>query len=363
MKTFYLPDLGEGLPEGEIVKWHVKEGDFIKTDDPLVSIETAKAIVDVPSPYEGKILKFHGKEKDCIPTGGPLVDFEIAKKADTGTVAGEIHVGNEVVTEQAIQINVPSGNVKILPAVRALAKKLGVDITTIAPTGPNNTITAEDVHKASKAAPIAENVEPLHGTRRAMASAMVQAHAEVVPVTVSDDADISSWAQEKNYTVKVILAMIEACRAEPALNAWFFPKVPGRRLLSEVHIGLAMDTPDGLFVPVIHNAQTQSATQLRDTIEQLKKSVHARTIDAKQLHGASIVLSNFGKFAGRYANPIILPPTVAILGMGALREAILPVNGAPAVRTVLPLSLSFDHRAVTGGEATRFLETLMRHLQ
>jgi pyruvate dehydrogenase E2 component (dihydrolipoamide acetyltransferase) len=363
MKTFYLPDLGEGLPEGEIAKWHVKEGDMVKTDDPLVSIETAKAIVEVPSPYDGKIAKLHGKEKDIIPTGSPLVDFEQTQRAETGTVAGEIKVGNEIVTEKAMSIASRAGNVKVLPAVRALAKKLNVDLSTLTPSGADGTITAEDVKKASEGMHSGEPLETLHGVRRAMSMAMAQSHAEVVPVTVMDDVDITSWAAQKDFTVKMIMAIIQACQKEPALNAWFYPKASGRRLLSSVHVGLAVDTPEGLFVPVIHEAQEKNAAQLRQEIELLKTQVRERTIDPQKMHGASIVLSNFGKFAGRYANPIILPPTVAIIGVGALREAVLPIDGVPAVRTVLPLSLSFDHRVVTGGEATRFLGVLMDYMK
>ncbi|MGD9592895.1 MAG: biotin/lipoyl-containing protein, partial [Candidatus Berkiella sp.] len=123
MKTFHLPDLGEGLPDGEITKWHVNIGDMIKIDEPLVSIETAKAVVEVPSPYSGKIVKLYGKEGDIIPTGAPLVDVEGEAKKDTGTVAGEIKVGEEIIQEKPTAVGRATG-IKVLPAVRALAKKL-----------------------------------------------------------------------------------------------------------------------------------------------------------------------------------------------------------------------------------------------
>lgn len=363
MKTFHLPDLGEGLPDGEIVKWHVKEGDLVNIDDPLVSIETAKAIVEVPSPYTGKIAKLHGSQGDIIPTGSPLADFNVAQKEESSTVAGEIKVGNEILTEKAIPISGRAGSIKVLPAVRALAKKLNVDLATIIPSGADGTISANDVHRASETLSKAGPMEPLRGVRRAMASAMAQSHAEVVPVTVMDDVDISTWVKEKDYTVRTLLAMVAACQKEPSLNAWYDNQAMGRRLLSAVHIGLAVDTSDGLFVPVIRDVQEKSAIELRNEIEQLKKEVNDRTIDPQKLHGATIVLSNFGKFAGRYANPIIVPPTVAILGVGVWRDQVIPVKGEPAIRAMLPLSLSFDHRAVTGGEAVRFLSELMQNLQ
>lgn len=359
MKTFHLPDLGEGLPDGEITEWHVKEGDTVKVDEPLVSIETAKAVVEVPSPYSGKIAKLYGKAGDIIPTGSPLVDIDAGERKDSGTVAGEIKVGTEILTEKAVSVSNRATGIKVLPAVRALAKKLNVDLNVVTPSGVDGTITAEDVKKASETLSKAGPIEPLRGVRRTMAMAMAQSHAEVVPVTIFDDADITNWVKEKDFTVRMILAIIKACQEEPALNAWYDGQAMGRRLLSQVNLGLAMDSHDGLFVPVIHNAQEKTAVELRSEIERLKKEVAGRTISPQNLQGASIVLSNFGKFAGRYANPIIVVPTVAILGVGSLREEIRPFNGEPAIRSVLPLSLTFDHRAVTGGEATRFLATIM----
>lgn len=363
MKTFLLPDLGEGLPDGEITQWYVQEGDDIQADSPLVSIETAKAIVEVPSPYTGKIVKLYGKKGDIILTGAPLVDFAVAAREDTGTVAGEIKVGHEVVSESAMSISSRGQAVKVLPAVRALAKKLNVDLATITPTGPDNTITADDVKNADKVLQSAPPLEPLRGVRRFMATTMSQSHAEVVPVTVVDDVDITAWVKEKDFTTRVILAMVKACQEESALNAWYDGKAMGRRLFKEVHVGLAVDTSDGLFVPVIRDAQEKSKEQIRSEIETLKAEVRARTVAPQKLQGSTIVLSNFGNFAGRYANPIVVPPTVAILGVGSLREEVLAYQGAPQIRSVLPLSLSFDHRAVSGGEATRFLSLLIRHLQ
>lgn len=362
MKTFHLPDLGEGLADGEISKWHVTVGDTVEVDGPLVAIETAKAVVEVPSPYGGKIAKLYAQEGDIVPTGGALVDFEIAVKSESQTVAGEIKVGNEILHERATAISKTAQGVKALPAVRALAKKLNVDLTTIIPTGEGDTISADDVKRASQALNAAGPLEPLRGVRRTMAMVMAQSHAEVVPVTIVEDADITEWEKGKDVTVRVMLAIATACQHEPALNAWFDGQAMGRRLLSSVHIGLAMDTEEGLFVPVIQEVQTKSAALLRTEIETLKQTVKNRTLTPEQLQGASIVLSNFGKFAGRYANPIVVPPTVAIVGVGAWREECTMSEKGPIARVVLPLSLTIDHRAVTGGEAARFLAHLIKAL-
>jgi 2-oxoisovalerate dehydrogenase E2 component (dihydrolipoyl transacylase) len=363
MKTFHLPDLGEGLADGEITKWHVGVGDTIQLDEPLVAIETAKAVVEVPSPYTGKIVKLYAAQGDIVPTGSALVDFEVQQKEESQTVAGEIKVGNEILQEKASFVSKTGQGVKALPAVRALAKKMNVDLATVTPTGEGGVISADDVKRASEALSEAGPLVPLRGARRMMASVMAQSHAEVVPVTVMDDADITSWIKEKDFTVRVILALVKASQAEPALNAWYDNQALGRRLLSKVHVGLAMDTPDGLFVPVIRDAQAKDSAQLKAEIESLKVEVGNRTIRPEQLHGASIVLSNFGRFTGRYANPIVVPPTVAILGVGAWREEVVPYNGVPAIRARLPLSLTFDHRAVTGGEATRFLGVVIEQLK
>lgn len=367
-KTFNLPDLGEGLPDAEIVEWHIREGDTVKIDEPLVSMETAKAVVEVPSPFIGRILALHGKKGDVIQTGSPLVEFDIQDSVqDTGTVAGKLET-SETVTQSTLsriapsQINKTTG-IKVTPAVRALAQKLGVELARIAPTGPNGTITADDVQKAQQAALGAGIWEPLKGVRRAMAHSMQQSHVEVVPVTVVDDADVTEWIANGDITVRLIQAMVYAVTQEPSLNAWFNGPSSSRQIFKTVDLGLAMDTADGLFVPLIKDCGSKSATTLRAEINHLKQSVSDRSIPADQLKGHSILLSNFGKFAGRYSNPMILPPTVAILGAGRTRQELLPINGDPTVRTLIPLSLTFDHRGVTGGEATRFLGAVIQYLQ
>lgn len=365
MKTFILPDLGEGLAEGEIAKWHVKVGDEIEVDAPLVAIETAKAIVEVPSPYKGKIQKLYGAEGDIIATSAPLVDFELVEtpREESQTVAGEIKVGNEILQERATAISRTEQGVKALPAVRALAKKLNVDLTAVTPSGEGGVITAEDVKRASEALTDAGPLEPLRGVRRTMAMVMAQSHAEVVPVTLMDDADVTDWIKQKDITVRLILAMVKACQAEPALNVWYDSQAMGRRLLSAINVGLAIDTAEGLFVPVIRDAQSKTADVLREEIEILKSEVKNRTIKPERFHGATIVLSNFGKFAGRYADPVVVPPTVAILAAGAWREEVVPYQGVASIRARLPLSLTFDHRAVTGGEASRFLGEIIAALK
>lgn len=383
-KIFNLPDLGEGLPDAEIREWHVKVGDTVKTDQPLVSMETAKAVVEVPSPRDGIIEKLYGNVSDIIITGHPLVEFNEAEGAvaDQGTVVGHIESSGQTVNDEFIIGSAGNASqagkaVKATPAVKSLARQLGVDLAQVTPTGAHGLVTAADVQAfaqqtkgtvgAAGLVPAQSSVqghmEPIRGARRAMVQSMIQANQEVVLVTIVDDADIHAWAPGADITVRLIQAMVEACKKEPALNAYYNHAQMARELHDHVNVGLAMDTPEGLFVPVIHKADTLSSAELRDSIETLKVSVKNRDVAPELLKSATISLSNFGKFAGRYATPIVVPPMAAILGVGRLCEKVVVCEGKPAVHKVLPLSLSFDHRAVTGGEATRFLGVVIEALQ
>ncbi len=467
-KTFYLPDLGEGLPDATIVEWFVKLGDNVRLDAPLVSMETAKAVVEVPSPYSGKVVKLHGAAGDVIVTGAALVEVELdasqpqraeaeqtghhhgppkastgqptpdphdgnrviasdeggsivsgedSGRADSGTVVGAMEAGDRVHVEQAAQV----GGVRAVPAVRALAKKLGVDLARVVPGGAGGVVTLKDVKDAAAAgsaavgsprpaggargAPTAAPESParptapaapaegrsdeprttlsaagkpmrtqppgvaapgqpeqLKGVRRNMARVMADAHAKVVPTMLCDDADIHAWAPGNDITARLIRAMVKACKAVPALNAWFDGESLTRTLHPHVDIGIAVDTDDGLFVPALRNADVLDAAGLRQAINRLRDQVVNRSIPAEELKGYTISLSNFGVFAGRYATPIVVPPTVAIVAAGKGRHQMTPVMGGFESHKVIPLSLTFDHRAATGGEAARFLKAMLDDL-
>lgn len=455
IKTFYLPDLGEGLPDATVVEWHVKEGDTIKLDAPLVSMETAKAVVDVPSPYTGKVTKLHGAAGDVIETGSALAEFEpdpnakqraeaeatghhhgpkkaaaapaaetkkvtasdeggeiesgngnAADREDEGTVVGAMISGSHVHVEQASSV----GGVKAVPAVRALAKKLKVDITRVRPSGAGDVVTLQDVKNAAangsaalSAAPAravpasagrhlapelpqpelartatslagkpvrtappsvqaSGQPEQLKGVRRNMARVMADAHANVVPTTLVDDADLHAWIGKQDITARLIRSIVAACKAVPALNAWFDGKNLSRTLHPHVDIGIAVDTEDGLFVPALRNADVLDSAGIRAGIKRLRTQVEDRTIPSSELSGYTISLSNFGMFAGRYATPVVVPPCVAIIGAGKLSHDVVAVMGGIEVHRRMPISLTFDHRAATGGEAARFLKALLDDL-
>ena len=365
MNIFNLPDLGEGLPDAEIHEWFIKEGDVVTLDQPLVSMETAQAVVDVPCPQAGTIAKIFGKPGDVIKTGQPLVAFEAeaAVRVDKGTVVGNLEESNEV-SEDHFVVGTARQRAKATPAVRMFAKKMGVNLSTLTGSGEHGIITRDDVQReVDKMSKPPEGFEPLRGVRRAMLASMVQSHQDVVPVSIFDEADIVAWKENTDITVRLIQAITYACSKEPALNAWFDTAHAARKCFEQVHLGIAMDSDEGLFVPVIHDVNTHNEKELRAIIDDYKKAVRERAVPAENLKGATITLSNFGKFAGKFASPIIVPPMVAILAVGRLYEGVVSNLGKIETHRMLPLSLSFDHRAVTGGEATRFLGAVIESLQ
>ncbi|GIX38320.1 MAG: dihydrolipoamide acetyltransferase component of pyruvate dehydrogenase complex [Silanimonas sp.] len=445
-QLFLLPDLGEGLPDAEIVEWHVAIGQKVRLDEPLVSMETAKAVVEVPAPCSGTLLRVAGKPGDVIATGAWLAEFEIdpslpqratghdtghghgggqapapalppipslsasdlsndlpegvtpafgggfkdARPAmtpppaaaplreDAGTVVGAMQASGEVRREAAVAI----GGVKAVPAVRALAKKLGIDLARVAPSGADGVVTLADVKRAAergearlaaattvpdRAAPPAEagfdTDAPIRGVRRNMVRSMAAAHAEVVPTTLMDDADLHAWAPGEDITVRLIRALVVASAAEPAMNAWLNAKEGTLRRHSRVDVGIAIDHPDGLFVATLRGAERMDAAAMRAGISRLRDGLKDRSLPPEALSGYTIMLSNFGKFAGKYATPVVVPPCVCIVAAGRLYHGLVPVLGGIETHRLLPLSLTFDHRAATGGEAARFLKAMIDDLQ
>ncbi|RXZ42459.1 dihydrolipoamide acetyltransferase family protein [Crenobacter cavernae] len=371
MKTFTLPDLGEGLAEAEIVAWQVGEGDKVVLDQPLLSVETAKAIVDVPAPFAGKVVKLYAKVGDIVPLGDPLVDIDDGAPDDSGTVVGDSHVSAAHQARGKPSVNVvPAGPkaapvaVRAAPAVRALASRLGVDLAMLTGSGPDGAITSADVEAAARHdAPAAPESQALRGPRRTMAQNMALSHAEVVPVLLVDDADIHAWPRGEDTTWRLLRAMVAACRAVPALNAWFDGKTLSRRVFDHIDIGIALDTDDALYVPVIRHAESLDRARSRSTLDALKQRVKARSLSPAELKGHTITLSNFGMFAGRYASPVVMPPTVAIVGAGRARLEAVAVGDAIGLHRRLPISITFDHRACTGAEAARFLAALLADLE
>ena len=363
MRIFKLPDLGEGLQEAEIVTWHVKAGDTVALDQPLASVETAKAIVDIPSPYAGKIIRLYGNERDVAHVGQPLVAFDGGDDADTGTVVGKMEIGQKIIADAPAAATPLAHGIKATPAVRALGRKLNVDLAMVTPTGADGLITTNDVQRAARILAAIGPQELLRGVRKVMAQSMTLAHAEVASATLMDDADIDAWPAGTSIMLRLLRALVAACRIEPSLNAWYDSQAVGRRLLKNVDVGIAVDTPDGLLVPVLRNVEKRAPEDLRVALAKLIQDTRERKVPPEDLRANTITLSNFGPIAGRYASPIVLPPTVAIVGAGRVLKEVVAVDDKPVVHRMLPLSVTFDHRAVTGGEAGRFMAAMIADLQ
>jgi pyruvate dehydrogenase E2 component (dihydrolipoamide acetyltransferase) len=247
--------------------------------------------------------------------------------------------------------------VKAAPAVRKLADGLGVDLTTLTPSGKGGVVTAADVHAAASEKNMSANDdEHLRGPRRAMAKAMAQAGRHVVRATVTAEADVSNWQPGEDIMVRLVRAITAACARSPMLNAWFDGEALSLKQQEDVDLGIAMDTPDGLFVPVLRNANHLEQNEIRAALDDLKRQVSARSITPTGMEGASITLSNFGSLGGIFAELVVMPPQVAILGAGRIQRR----SGNKAR---MPLSLSFDHRAITGGEAMQFLNAVIGSLE
>ena len=372
MKIFKLPDLGEGLPDAIIREWHVKTGDLVKKDQPIAAMETAKALVDVVAPFDATIEKLFGHINDTIETGKPLIGFEGEAdaseiKKDTGTVVSKIEQSEKIIATATFSTTGTTSNttIKATPVVRALARKLNVDLSQIKYSG--NRITTQDVENAAiheKPNLSTKTIEPgwetLSNIKRAMVMSMQQSHHDIVPVTLIDEVDIHAWVGKQDITVRIIRAMLSACKTEPALNAHFNSKNMSVKKFTEINLGLAVDMPHGLFVPVIKDTVNLSDEQIREHIDRFKQQAQSKSIPQNDLKGATIVLSNFGAIAGKYANPIILPPTVGIVGVGRITKSVaLNDKNQAELHKIIPLSLSVDHRAITGGEAARFLKAIM----
>ncbi len=377
MTIFNLPDLGEGLQDAEIVAWHVAEGDHVVTDAPLLSVETEKAVVEVPSPRSGYIKRIIGKPHERVKVGAAIIEFADEPKADTGTVVGDLGAKPTPAAELQTPATPVKGvapaptvaastRVEVSPAVRALARERGVDLATITGTGPNGIITRADVERAvaTTAAIPGDGPVALRGVRRSMAVNMARAHAQVVPASVWDDADIEAWWSEHcDVTSRLIRAIAAACAAEPILNSWFDAVAMTLQTHRFIDLGVAVDLEGGLIVPVLRDIAGKGPETLRQDLDRLKVAVRARSVPIADLRNPTITLSNFGTMAGRHAALVVVPPQVAIIGSGKASYQAAPQDSGVVFRHRLPLSLTFDHRAVTGGEAARFLEAMIGDLQ
>ncbi len=395
VRDFLLPDLGEGLEDAEVVTWRVAEGDSVELNQTLVEVNTAKALVEIPAPWEGVVEKLHAAEGDVVKAGQPLVSIRVddAARSDEGMetkpkrqavlVGYGVEEQDEVArarrrVERRIRGDGEDAQaVRATPPIRKLARELGVDLAAIAGTGPDGRITREDVTSASEdlaaTTPAPESVEasfePLRGNRRIIAEHMLRSAREIPHVTawVTLDAtwlmalreELSAEAGKRISPLPIVVrALAEICAEHPKLNSSFDAEQSRIVLFRECNVGVAVDTDDGLLVPVIHSAQAKGIVEIAGTIEELSRTARSRRLKPQQMRGGTITVTNVGSFGSESGTPIINHPEAAILALGVIEPRALVVDGAVEARLAATLALSFDHRVMDGAEAGRALKAL-----
>jgi pyruvate dehydrogenase E2 component (dihydrolipoamide acetyltransferase) len=349
---FKLPDLGEGLTEGEIARWLVSEGQEIAEDDPLVEVQTDKTTVEIPSPAAGTVTRILVEEGKVVPVGTVLVVIGGEPDGDQPRA--------EPVAQEPVAQKPRAPGVRATPLVRKIAQELGVDLGSLEGTGSQGRITEEDVRRAAgdsgHVGDSPQHVqegrrEPLRGVRRLIAEHMTRAHHEVPPVTWVEECDFT------NVDLKLLVpTVLKACAASlhefPELNA----RLDGDAIvyLDRYDIGVAVQTDQGLVVPVVRECDTRSMDELRADVERLAQAAREGSLSADELRGSTFTVTSAGKLAGLLQTPIVNYPEVAILSVGRIAERPVVRNGEILVRKVGYISLTFDHRVVDGARAAEF---------
>jgi pyruvate dehydrogenase E2 component (dihydrolipoamide acetyltransferase) len=390
-----LPDVGEGIAEGEVVRWLVAEGAEVKEDDLLVEILTDKANIELPSPVSGTILKILAQPGQVVKVGGPLALIEPAA-GESGTVA---HV--EASSDRPASVpregkdpgqgsppkraGAPGGGVLATPVVRKLAKDLGVELEEIPGSGPGGRVTEEDVRRAAgpkapagiPAESASEERIPFRGIRRRIARKMVAAKTRVPHALLVDEADVSGLLAERaklrevgeregvRITILPFLmkAVAGALRRHPALNATLDESREEIVLKKTFDIGMAVDAEEGLVVPVVRNADAKSVIELAREIERLSAAAREGTLAPGDLAGGTFTISSVGSIGGLFSYPVINVPEAAILAAHKIVRRPVVRDGEIVPRDMMYLSLSFDHRIVDGGAATRFLNEVVQRIE
>jgi len=408
-KEFKFPDIGEGIQEGEIVRWYIKEGDKVEEHQVVGEVETDKAVAEIPSPYFGVVLKINFKEGETVKVGQTLFVIgeegekvlEPEVKAPKFTAAGAVGYLEEAPEEEvkpkpaiAKPVTVEK-QILATPVVRNLAKELNVDLIKIVGTGPEGRITEGDVRKATEvkepevrvtAIKVTKKYDmwgyvdhvPLKGIRKSIARHMVESVKHIPHVTTMDEADVTELvslrekekieAQQQGikltYLPFIMNACIVALKEFPLLNASLDEENEDIIVKKYYNIGFAVDVDgEGLVVPVIKYADRKSILDMAKELQDLSEKARSRKLDLNDMRGGTFSITNYGSIGGLFATPIINYPESAILGLGRIYDKPVVIEGKIEIRKVLPLSLVFDHRIADGAYATRFLNTVILNLQ
>ena len=383
---FKFPDVGEGIVEGEIIEWLVKEGDIVKQDQAIARIETDKAVVDIPSPVEGKIKKINFKKGEIVTVGEVLVviddgNVERPKSVERKSVGviGELEEADEEIAEKE--------EVLAMPGVRKLAKDKGINLSNVKGTGKKGQIKKEDIEKGSNEINSEIKIQkkydiygyvdrvPLKGVRKTIANNMLRSSRETAPVSSFIEVDVTHlwYVRETEKTVAekegikltflpfIIKAVVAGLKLYPFVNS----SIENEEIVLKKYynIGVAVDTKEGLLVPAVKRADVKDIKSIAKEIEELAKKANDRSIDIADLKGSTFTITNWGSVGGSYGTPIINYPECAILGVGRIEELPRVVNGKIVARKILPLSVTFDHRIVDGAEISRFLVEIKKRLE
>jgi pyruvate dehydrogenase E2 component (dihydrolipoamide acetyltransferase) len=388
-RDFLLPDLGEGLEDAEVVQWLVAEGDRVQLNQILVEVNTAKASVELPSPWAGVVERLHAAPGDVVPVGTALVTVRMddaTESAAGGRVPLLVGYGVDESADApppapvtAAAVDAGASAAAATPAVRKLAKDRGVDLAALSGSGPGGRITRDDVERASQEAgsPLSVedvDVEPVRGVRRIVAERLTRSVREIPQVTTFITLDASAVQAFRQHLAGasgdrisplpiVIKALADACGAHRPLNASFSAERSEILLYRRVHVGVATDTDRGLVVPVVRDVDAKGIGRIADDVARLVAAARDGSIGPDDLTGATITVTNVGTFGAESGTPIIDPPQGAILAVGLIEPRALVVNGAVEARPACTLALTFDHRLMDGAQAGRALRDVRDLLQ
>ncbi len=420
---FKFPDIGEGITEGKILKWYVRKGQEIKSGESVVKMETDKVVTDIPSPRDGIISAIFGKEGELINVGDSLVEIEIEgvegeaaqevakEKPKPATeeaidekgfgVVGTIEVAGDAAYLPASDEGMPITAEKkeetvrkalTTPVARAMAKDLGVDINKVPGTGPAGRVMKKDIkkyHEAFQKGEVKPGLEPelpsilpveyqsLSQIRKTIAKNMIRSKQNAAHMTVFEEVEVSELVRMRStykeqflkeglkfsYMSFIFKAVAEALKLHPVLNSEL--DLENNRMVYKkyFHINIAVDTEEGLVVPVIRNVDKLSIRQLTAKILEIAEKARERKLTLDDMKDGSFTVTNYGSIAGTYGVPVINYPQAAILGIGRIKKVPVVKNDEVTIGQVLPLSMSVDHRIVDGGEAARFILTVMNFLK
>jgi pyruvate/2-oxoglutarate dehydrogenase complex dihydrolipoamide acyltransferase (E2) component len=372
---FKLPDLGEGLTEGEIARWLVEEGQEIAEDDPLVEIQTDKTTVEIPSPAAGKVARIMVGEGEVVPVGTVLVVIgdgagsvvgDRRRAEPAGQEASLSDISESAVESRRIKGSDPEVKIRATPLIRRMAQELGVDLAQLAGSGPQGRITEDDVRRAVSgggltpgAAPEGRR-EPLRGVRRLIAEHMTRAHREVPPVTWVEECDFGNVELER-----LVATTLKAC----ALSLQEFPELNARLEAEEIvyldryDLGFAVQTEQGLVVPVVRDCDSRSIEELDAEVRRLAEGARSGALKPEELRGSTFTVTSAGKLAGLFQTPIVNHPEVAILSIGRIADRPVVRDGEIVVRPIGYVAVTFDHRVVDGARAAEFGLAVLRRLE